>query len=67
MHFNDKNGNRCLDIKLVKKGVNIVLINTKLLERSNVEFISYDGKYPCLCSGKLILRIDGVIVTFGSL
>lgn len=24
-----------------------------------VEFISYNGKYPCLCTGELILRIDG--------
>lgn len=26
-----------------------------------VEFISYDGKYPCLCSGTLIIKIDGKI------
>lgn len=25
-----------------------------------VEFVSYDGRYPNLCSGTLILRIDGV-------
>lgn len=25
-----------------------------------VEFISYDGKCPNLCSGTLVLRIDGV-------
>lgn len=25
-----------------------------------VEFISYDGRYPNLCSGILVLRIDGV-------
>lgn len=24
-----------------------------------VEFVSYDGKYPNLCSGTLTLRIDG--------
>jgi hypothetical protein len=29
-----------------------------------VEFISYDGAYPNLCSGQLILKIDGVIVQF---
>lgn len=23
-----------------------------------VEFISYDGKYPCLCMGTLVLEID---------
>lgn len=28
-----------------------------------VEFISYDGKYPNLCSGNLVLRIDGEEVT----
>lgn len=27
-----------------------------------VEFVSYDGHYPCLCSGTLVLRIDGKIV-----
>ena len=31
----------------------------------HVEFISYDGKYPYLCYGKLTLLIDGRIVTFG--
>lgn len=25
-----------------------------------VEFVSYNGSYPNLCSGTLILRIDGV-------
>ena len=24
-----------------------------------VEFIKYDGKYPCLCSGVLSIKIDG--------
>lgn len=24
-----------------------------------VEFISYDGHFPCLCSGTLILKING--------
>lgn len=31
----------------------------------NVEFISYDGKYPNLCSGTLALRIEGKVVRFG--
>ena len=25
----------------------------------DIEFISYDGKYPNLCSGTLVLKIDG--------
>ena len=30
-----------------------------------VKFVSYDGHYPCLCTGKLVLEIDGELVTFG--
>ena len=26
----------------------------------HVKFVSYSGKYPCLCSGTLVLNIDGV-------
>lgn len=29
-----------------------------------IEFVSYDGAYPNLCSGTLILCIDGKEVTF---
>lgn len=29
-----------------------------------VEFISYDGAFPCLCHGTLVLRIDGEVVKF---
>lgn len=29
-----------------------------------VEFISYNGDYPNLCSGKLVLKINGEIVEF---
>ena len=29
-----------------------------------VEFVSYDGKWPNLCSGVLVLRIDGKVVEF---
>lgn len=30
----------------------------------HVKFVSYDGKYPNLCTGKLILNIDGQDYTF---
>lgn len=32
--------------------------------QNRVKFISYDGAYPNLCRGKLILEIDGVRYTF---
>jgi len=31
-----------------------------------IEFVDFDGKYPCLCHGKLTLEIDGKRVTFGT-
>lgn len=31
----------------------------------NIEFVSYTGKWPNLCSGVLTLRIDGKEVSFG--
>lgn len=31
--------------------------------KERVKFISYDGKYPTLCSGCLVLEIDGERVT----
>jgi len=32
---------------------------------SKVKFVSYDGAYPNLCSGTLVLEIDGKKVSFG--
>ena len=29
------------------------------MTRKIIEFVSYDGEYPNLCSGKLVLRVDG--------
>lgn len=31
-----------------------------------IKFISYTGKYPCLCSGILTVEIDGKEYCFGS-
>lgn len=31
-----------------------------------IEFVSYTGKYPNLCSGILTLLINGIPVTFGA-
>ena len=33
-------------------------------EFEHVKFISYSGKYPNLCSGRLVLEIDGEIIAF---
>lgn len=30
-----------------------------------VEFVSYSGKYPNLCSGTLVLKVNGKIYRFG--
>lgn len=32
---------------------------------SHVKFISYDGKWPCLCNGTLVLKIDDTEYSFG--
>ena len=31
----------------------------------HVKFVSYDGKYPNLCTGTLVLNIDGTDYSFG--
>ena len=31
---------------------------------SRVEFVDYTGKFPCLCSGEVTLKIDGQVVEF---
>lgn len=31
-----------------------------------IKFISYDGEYPRLCYGKLIVEIDGKKIVFGN-
>ena len=42
-----------------------MLINRNNNETNHVEFVSYSGKWPNLCSGELTLEIDGEEVTFG--
>lgn len=43
-----------------------MLVNKpKEVSTSRVKFISYTGKYPCLCSGVLTLEIDGKKYKFG--
>jgi len=32
----------------------------------HVEFVSYDGKFPCLCHGTLHLKINGKSYFFGT-
>lgn len=26
---------------------------------TTIEFVSYDGRYPCLCMGTLVIRVNG--------
>ncbi len=42
-----------------------MIINSTNKENKNVKFISYNGKYPCLCSGVLTLEIEGKEYKFG--
>lgn len=41
-----------------------MLVN-KQKSNTHVEFIDYDGAYPALCLGTLILKINGKIAIFG--
>ena len=43
-----------------------MLINKNGKVNSHVEFVSYTGSYPNLCSGILTLEIDGITYTFGN-
>lgn len=40
------------------------LINKANRGKKRVEFISYDGAYPNLCSGLLVLKINGKVKEF---
>ena len=42
-----------------------MLINYSNSETNHVEFVSYSGRYPNLCSVVLVLRIDGLAYSFG--
>ena len=33
--------------------------------KPNIEFVSYNGEYPCLCYGTLILKVNGKNMKFG--
>ena len=41
-----------------------MLTNIQDYHNPRVEFVSYDGRYPCLCSGNLVLKIEGETVKF---
>lgn len=42
-----------------------MLTNRNNNETKHVNFVSYTGSYPNLCSGVLTLEIDGKEITFG--
>lgn len=41
------------------------MIRSSSVENSNIKFIEYTGKYPCLCIGVLTLEVNGKIYKFG--
>lgn len=43
-----------------------MLINMVDDNNKHIEFVSYSGRYPCLCMGTLVLKIDGEEVRFGN-
>lgn len=34
------------------------------MRKDKIEFISYDGEYPNLCSGKLVIKVNGKRIRF---
>jgi len=34
------------------------------MKKTEIEFVSYNGEYPCLCNGKLVLKLNGKKVSF---
>jgi hypothetical protein len=43
-----------------------MLINNTNNNNKHITFVSYTGKWPNLCTGILILKIDGEQVSFGN-
>lgn len=39
-------------------------LSKEIKEKDRLKFVSYDGEYPNLCSGRLILNLDGKDVRF---
>ena len=48
-----------------QKGSVTMLIHGNEPQIDHVEFVEYTGKWPNLCSGILVLKIDGKEETFG--